>query len=232
MNLTTPQTPIILTIDTSTHLCSVAIARGTQLLAEEIDDQGGRRHASLLPLQIDSVLLNAHLKLNAVNAVCHSQGPGSYTGLRVGLSTAKGICMALDIPLIGVSTLQGLAYAVRHPEVGDVIVAMIDAGRDEVYQAVFDHQYRILSPSSPMVISSQSFDQLLQLGQRVYLVGDAVPKVKKVLDQRQGFEFDTDKVLASYFVIPALNKFIDGKFENLAYSSPEYLKTPTYRKSI
>ncbi len=224
--------PFILSIDTSTAVCSVAIAQGKHLIAEEVDDSGDRKHAALLPMLMESARIKAGIPIEAIEAICCSQGPGSYTGLRVGLSTAKGMCMALKRPLIGVSTLVGIAHAMITTSPNTYIVAMIDAGRDEVFHAVFDSQYRQIEPASPLILKSDSLVKWLDKSDTIYIVGDGVQKAKNILKEHSSITFGSNRVLASYFVIPAFNKFIEGKFENLAYSVPEYLKAPNYTKSI
>ncbi|MEP7320570.1 MAG: tRNA (adenosine(37)-N6)-threonylcarbamoyltransferase complex dimerization subunit type 1 TsaB [Saprospiraceae bacterium] len=225
------QVPLILSIDTSTDLCSVSFSRGPEIVDEEIYRKEDRRHAALLPLMIETVRVRAGLKLSEIAAICCSMGPGSYTGLRVGLSTAKGLCLALDKPLIGVSTLEALSYSVdgeNDPLIR--IVPLIDAGRDEVYHGVFDCNHIPVITSGPLIVREDSFTSLLSNGQRLILVGDGVSKTKAIHRPHPNLLFGRDEMVASLLSIPAFKKLIEGNFENVAYSVPEYIKAPVYKK--
>jgi tRNA threonylcarbamoyladenosine biosynthesis protein TsaB len=225
--------PLILSIDTSTDLCSVAFSRGPEIIDEEVYRKEDRRHAALLPLMIETSRYRAGLQLNEIEAICCSMGPGSYTGLRVGLSTAKGLCLALERPLIGVSTLEGLAYSVKGESDPSLrIVALIDAGRDEVYHRVFDCNYIPVSPLSPLILQEDAFISLLDQGYRLILVGDGVLKTKSIHKPHPNLFFGQEEMVASLLCIPAFKKLIEGNFENVAYSVPEYIKAPVYKKYI
>ena len=139
----------------------MALGQGTQLISEEIDRAGGRRHAALLPSMIDPVLNRAGIELKQIDAVAYSKGPGSYTGLRVGLSTAKGICLALQKPLIGVSTLLALCHSIEHVDPSAWILGMIDAGRDEVYYAGYDALFQEVITAQPLILTRNSGQQWL-----------------------------------------------------------------------
>lgn len=219
-----------LLLDTSTDICSVAVANEYDVLSERIDDSGERKHAALLPLLIDSVLKDAGVNLHDISAIAYSKGPGSYTGLRVGLSSAKGMCYAKNIPLIGISTLEALAYSVEHPRPKDLIISMIDAGRNEVFQAVFTSDYKIYLPPSPKILENSSYKELIRESASIYIVGDGSIKAKNILASSNIWVFGTIKMLSSYLYIAAKNKFLNSDFEDLAYATPDYLKAPEYKK--
>ncbi len=200
-------------------------------MADQIDRSGVRRHAALLPLMIDTVIKSVGVGLTQIDAVSYSKGPGSYTGLRVGLSTAKGLCLALNKPLIGISTLLALSYAIEHLKDGDHCITMIDAGRQEVYHGVYNHNHLLMSGESPFIINQENWDHHFgQFNSSIYLCGDGINKVKDLRIHNQNTVFVTEEVLARYMVKPALKKFLTLDFENLAYAVPEYLKAPSYKK--
>jgi len=221
----------ILLLDTSTDVCSLALSTHFNLISSISDETMERKHAALLPLLIDDLLVKSKITLDQVSAVAYSQGPGSYTGLRVGLSSAKAICMAANVPLIAVSTLAGLAHSVQDTSSYDFIVPMIDAGRNEVYHAVYDAHYNEVHSPSPLLLEESSVDVYQKHGSRIIIVGDGSVKAKKILKAAESAFYGTNKMLAQYMIVPATNKFLSSEFENLAYSVPFYLKSPDYKKS-
>ena len=226
--------PYIISIDTGTDLCSVAISHGIKVLWEEVDRVGDRRHAALLPIMIDKVLKQADIKLEKIDAICSSMGPGSYTGLRVGLSTAKGLCMALDKPLIGVSTLEALTYGLSIAPLmeSSQVISMIHAGRSEVYHAVYDYNHSIISDICPLILNINSFIDRLAEGKELYLVGNGINIARTILAPHEKMHFGTSEMIASYLCFPALKKYLQGNFENIAFSVPEYIKAPIYKKYV
>ena len=166
----------ILSLETSTSICSVALHEcGTLLALAEIKEPGA--HAEKLVLLVDEVFEKAGLNFRDLDAVAVSQGPGSYTGLRIGVSTAKGIAYGLDIPLIGINTLQAMA-ASQPLNPGEFVVAVLDARRKEVYTQTFGDSLQELSSIEAVVLEEGIFDSILEKG-RVYFVGDGVEKVKE-----------------------------------------------------
>lgn len=213
----------ILSIETSTSICSVAIHEQGQLLAlAEIKEPGA--HAEKLLLLVDEVFEKAGLSFADLDAVAVSQGPGSYTGLRIGVSTAKGIAYALDIPLIGINTLQAMA-ASQNVAHGDYVVAVLDARRKEVYTQTFGDSQQELSPIEAVVLEEGVFDSILEKG-RVYFVGDGVEKVKEEVKSANAL-FIADWAIslsAKNMGILAFNKYTCQEWEDLAYFVPNYLK--------
>lgn len=223
--------PILLHIETSTDVCSVAISRGLNLIGHVLEREG-RRHAAFLPLMIESARLKAGLSLEALDAVSYSKGPGSYTGLRVGLSTAKGICFALGKPLIGISTLLAMSYGSGAEWPGSILIPMIDARRDEVYREVYNPDRAVIEPAAPLILTRESFREYLDQGEHVLLCGNGALKARSILRPSELLHFGGFEIDAAYLVPPAVNCFLKGQFENLAYAVPEYLKAPAYQKAL
>ena len=213
----------ILSIETSTSICSVAIHEQGELLAlAEIKEPGA--HAEKLLLLVDEVLEKAGLSFGDLDAVAVSQGPGSYTGLRIGVSTAKGIAYALEIPLIGINTLQAMA-ASQQVATGDYVVAVLDARRKEVYTQTFGDSLQELSPIEAVVLEEGVFASILDKG-RVYFVGDGVEKVKEEVKSANAL-FIADWAIslsAKNMGVLAFEKHARQDWEDLAYFVPNYLK--------
>ncbi|RIW16468.1 tRNA (adenosine(37)-N6)-threonylcarbamoyltransferase complex dimerization subunit type 1 TsaB [Algoriphagus lacus] len=211
----------ILSIETSTSICSVAIHGDGELLSFlEIHEPGA--HAEQLMLLIERVLSMAGCNFKEMDAIAVSGGPGSYTGLRIGVSTAKGLAFGLNRPLIGVNTLQALASAAPIKE-GEYIIPVLDARRMEVYREVFDWELNSVDELKAEVISEECFQNFLKKG-RVYFVGDAVQKVKSIV-KSENAEFLTElSFSAKYMGEISLGKFKRKEFADLAYFVPNYLK--------
>ena len=213
----------ILSIETSTSICSVALhERGALLALAEIKEPGA--HAEKLLLLVDEVFEKAGLSFADLDAVAVSQGPGSYTGLRIGVSTAKGIAYALEIPLIGINTLQAMA-ASQSVAPGDYVVAVLDARRKEVYTQTFGDSLQELSPIEAVVLEEGVFASILEKG-RVYFVGDGVEKVKEEVKSANAL-FIADWAIslsAKNMGVLASEKHARQEWEDLAYFVPNYLK--------
>ena len=210
----------ILNIETATKNCSVAIANnGTTLKCIEIAEEG-YSHAERLHVFIEQILVETQLTFQDLAAVAVSQGPGSYTGLRIGISAAKGLCFALDIPLIAVDTLQVLASQAKVQE--GVIVPMIDARRMEVYSAIFNPNLQKIRAVQAEIISEDSFTAI---SETCYFVGDCAPKCQSVLN-KSNFVFLEDVVYPSAADMSkfSFEKFKNKDFVDVAYFEPYYLK--------
>ena len=170
---------LILNIETSTTNCSVSLSKQGETFALLEDNSKEYSHAERLHIYIETILAKNNLAPNQLDAIAVSKGPGSYTGLRIGVSAAKGLCFAGDKPLISVSTLKALAYQVEIPEKG-VIIPMLDARRMEVYSAVFDENYNEIRPVEAQVLTPDSFNDYLENG-LVYFVGNGVEKTKTII---------------------------------------------------
>ena len=215
----------ILLIETSTALCSVALAsnEGGWHIAASRHSEEPRQHASMTAVYIDEVLREYGICARDLNAVALSSGPGSYTGLRVGSSTAKGICFGAGIPLIAVGTLDVLAWQGISegllPERCHAILPMIDARRMEVYSAIYSPDGNRLTDIAPTVIDESSFADLFAAGP-VLVIGDAADKCSFLPAAR----FIQCCPTAEAMLAPATKKFEAGEFENIAYFEPFYLK--------
>ena len=217
---------VILNIDTSTAVCSVALTAEGMIL-KHFEDFEGRNHAALLSGFIKGCLdhLEEHeLKLDAVAV---STGPGSYTGLRIGLSEAKGLCYALGIPLIGISTLELMAVSVMFnydldPEI--LFAPMIDARRMEVYTAVYNLGLEPLVKPTPLILEPDSYSAFLDAGNKVAFFGDGMPKFREILNNENAVFIDDIFPLAAYMTALSDRAYSRREFLDLAYSTPEYLK--------
>ncbi len=216
----------ILNIETATDICSIAIsANGKQLsLAESTE---AYQHAAQITLLIDKCLQQSGLSMSHIDGVAVSSGPGSYTALRVGTSVAKGICYALDKPLVVVDTLEALAgEAARHEGRPNTLYCpMIDARRMEVYTAVFDHNLKCIQPVASLILMEDSFKSQLENGFRVVCCGNGARKITNVLHHER-IKIMVTQNSASYMVKIAHERFEHQLFENLARYSPNYFKNP------
>ena len=215
----------ILCIETSTTVCSVALTEDEKLLGlEEIS--GVNSHSSHLAVCIDKLMKKTGSVFSEIKAVAVSEGPGSYTGLRIGVSTAKGICFGLDIPLIAIGTLESLMqmYFVQNQTNYDTLYfPMIDAKRLEVYTQVFQSDGNKQSETFPLVFESHSFEKYLA-EKKVVLFGEGSLKAKEIYSSAKIEIVDTVSVSAVGLIHPAFKKFITGDFVDLAYFEPYYLK--------
>ncbi len=221
--------PLILNIETATQYCSVALFDGNRTLLEQSKEKNA--HAEVITAMIEKLLIEAGAIPSMLDAVAVSMGPGSYTGLRIGVSTAKGLCYALDKPLIAISTLQALAYGSRNhiknnPEYSEntLFCPMIDARRMEVYSALFDINIRQVRETKAEIITENSFSEELKLG-HVIFSGDGATKCKSFFKQKPNAIFLDDFLpSASFMVEIALKKYNKNAFEDIAYFEPFYLK--------
>jgi tRNA threonylcarbamoyladenosine biosynthesis protein TsaB len=213
----------ILNIETATKNCSVALAKnGETILCKEISELG-YSHAEKLHVFIEEICKESSIQLKDLHAIAVSKGPGSYTGLRIGVSAAKGLCFALDIPLISVDTLAVLAsQAQLIAKENDLIIPMIDARRMEVYSAIFNNKLEKIREIEAQIIDENSFTSIENT---VYFVGDSSEKAKAVLT-KSNFIFLEEIVYPSAKDMSAISiqKFLNKDFEDVAYFEPFYLK--------
>jgi tRNA threonylcarbamoyladenosine biosynthesis protein TsaB len=210
----------ILNIETSTKNCSVSVFADHELLASCELATDGYAHAEKLHVFIGKALKSAGITYNNLCAVAVSKGPGSYTGLRIGVSAAKGLCMALDIPLIGVNTLELLAIQLDFKE--GFAIPMIDARRMEVYSQIFDTQYNTIRDVQAEIITADTY---ADLDGPIHIIGDCQPKIKTLLTNSK-FVYHDNIVYPSAKNMGFISseKFDVGAFEDLAYFEPFYLK--------
>jgi len=214
----------IILIETSTSLCSTALVEGDSVISYRESDTP-RAHASMTAVFIQEMMVQCGLKVSDCDAVCLSMGPGSYTGLRVGSSTAKGLCFGAGIPLLAVSTTEVLAMQAIEagiPEGCKTIIPMIDARRMEVYAAPYSPEGEQLGEIRSLVVDSSSFADRLAAGPAVF-IGDGAQKCAQVLGS-PGSVFVQCCPKASSMVKPALREFNGRKFRDTAYFEPFYLK--------
>ncbi|MFT7102573.1 MAG: tRNA threonylcarbamoyladenosine biosynthesis protein TsaB [Bacteroidia bacterium] len=218
----------ILHIESSTLTCSVAISRNGDMLALQESHDQSYAHSEKLVVYIDEVIKQAELKPSDLDAVCVSKGPGSYTGLRIGVSAAKGLCYGLGIPLLSVGSLESMAHLVKanfENELADVsfLCPMIDARRMEVYMQLFDAGLNQLQAVSAEIIDEKSFASELEKG-RVVFLGDGAAKCKEIIQHTNAIFLDDFKTSASGMIPLAESKFANKQFEDVAYFEPYYLK--------
>ncbi|RXM42092.1 tRNA (adenosine(37)-N6)-threonylcarbamoyltransferase complex dimerization subunit type 1 TsaB [Flavobacterium sp. YO64] len=210
----------ILNIETATKNCSVSIAKnGETILCKEIAEEG-YSHAEKLHVFIEEVIAESGVSVQDLNAVAVSQGPGSYTGLRIGVSAAKGLCFALNIPLIAVDTLQTLASQVSISE--GKIIPMLDARRMEVYSAVFNAKIEIERPIQAEIINEDSFAEYTDT---IYFVGDCADKCKTVLTKENFIFLEEIKYPSAREMSKiSYDKYQKSDTVDVAYFEPYYLK--------
>ena len=212
---------VILNIETTTTNCSVALFNKSELIGLREDNNAKYSHAEKLHVFIAELLEEAQLTPKDLDAVAVSKGPGSYTGLRIGVSAAKGLCYALNIPLIAVNTLQVLALQVCVSE--GLIVPLLDARRMEVYSAVFDANYNSIREIKAEILEPTSFSEYLK-DNAVVFVGNGVEKFKAILESEQAV-FEGNKLPSSkHMGRLAYAKYKKSNTENVAYFEPYYLK--------
>ena len=210
----------ILLIETSTALCSVALAQDGAITSYR-ESSAPKAHASLTAVFIQEMLAERGLTLADCDAICVSKGPGSYTGLRVGVSTAKGLCFGSGKPLLAVGTLDTLVAQVETQEDFRYIIPMIDARRMEVYTAVFENGVQI-TETSPMIIDETSFAEYLEQGPCLF-IGDGAGKCADVI-KHPNAQFCQSWPKASAMLEPAMAAYKEKRFEDVAYFEPFYLK--------
>lgn len=215
----------ILNIETSTEVCSVALSCDGEIVFHR-EDYRGQSHATQLGVFVDEALDYADSRGEKLDAVSVSRGPGSYTGLRIGVSMAKGICFGRNIPLISVPTLETLCVMpLLYNDLPDdaLLCPMIDARRMEVYAAVYDKALNMKREISADVVDSSSYAEFLDKGP-VYFFGNGAGKCKEVLTHSNSHFIDNIKPLAKSMVLLSEKKFMNGDFEDVAYFEPFYLK--------
>ena len=220
---------LLLLIESATQICSVALSRDGQIISIRENNEPSR-HAELLTVFIDEVVKESGCTFAQLDAVAVSMGPGSYTGLRIGVSAAKGICYALQKPLIAIGTLEAMANGMMEDaKPGDILCPMLDARRMEVYCAMYDHKGNTLKEVSPIVLDENSFSERTHLtshASRLIFSGDGMPKAKELLSRLPNAVFtDAGNCSAKNLMIPAEKKFLANDFEDVAYFEPFYLKT-------
>ena len=212
---------LILNIETTTTNCSVSLSYEGEILVLKEDNNANYSHAEWLHVFIEDIIASSNYQLKDIDAVAVSKGPGSYTGLRIGVSAAKGLCFALDKPLISISTLEALAHQVSATE--GVIIPMLDARRMEVYSAIFDSSYKEIRKIEAQILDETSFVSYLEKG-LVYFVGNGVEKTKTLLTSANAVFVDDKLPSAREMGAIAEIKYKKNDIEDVAYFEPYYLK--------
>ena len=218
---------VIINIETSTSVCSAAVTAEGMIL-QHFEDYEGRNHAAMLSDFVKGCLDFLAEKELKADAVAVSMGPGSYTGLRIGLSEGKGLCYALDIPLIGINTLELMAtrvmFSTDSVDPDSILVPMIDARRMEVYTAAYDFGLSEMLKPTPLILDENSYADLLATGRPVLFFGDGMEKSKPVIKGDNAVFVDGVCPLAVDMVALAERDYANHKFLDTAYSTPVYLK--------
>ena len=226
----------MLLLESSTEVCSVAISILDQVTSLK-ETSEGNKHSEWMTTFIQEALSDSRLDWSDLQAICVSKGPGSYTGLRVAYSVAKGIAYSLNIPIIEVDTLKSLALDYIHKNdvsKETIIIPMIDARRMEVYQAVFDSQGKELESVNAHVLTSQSFDTLIMHYDQIIIVGNGARKVHQLelsIDIEEKLRIYSTHCSAACLIHEAFDLLKDKRFSDVAYCTPMYFKNPNITKS-
>lgn len=211
----------ILHLETATKVCSVALSKNGELVQLKETEEDGYSHGENLTLFIEDVLKKEEISVNDLAAVSVASGPGSYTGLRIGVSTAKGICFGADLPLIAIDALSALCEVAREKFPSDAICAMIDARRMEVFSMIQGGDRKVIKPISADIIEEDSYSDFDPF---VY-VGDGAEKLNEIWSNRSHLKTDLSiKSSAKGQAKVAFEKFQKKEFEDMAYFEPFYLK--------
>ena len=212
----------ILNIETSTKACSVALHKNGELIVSREDVTTNFSHSEKLLKFISKLFSDARLSLSDLDAIAVSMGPGSYTGLRIGVSTAKGLCYGLDIPLISISTLKAMSFGMALEIKADLYCPMIDARRMEVYSAFFDINNTEVRKIQADIIDENSYKK--ELEKKVVFFGDGSEKIKEKIKHENAMFISNIHPSAKNMGLLSYQKFTKSLFEDLAYFEPFYLK--------
>ena len=215
---------MLLCIETSGKNCSVALFEGLQLVSIREVHTEQFSHSENLHVFIEQVLKESNLQPKAIKAIAISAGPGSYTGLRIGVATAKGLCYGWDIPLIALPTLRILAEQVTY-EFTDIeyIIPMIDARRMEVFTSVYSHDFSPILGERAEILTESTFDTYLNKGKTIFL-GDGITKFQAICKHKNAYFWENKFPSAKQMGRLALEKYQSQAFEDIAYFEPFYLK--------
>jgi tRNA threonylcarbamoyladenosine biosynthesis protein TsaB len=214
---------LILHVDCSMENATVALAENGVLLLS-ISNQQQKDHASFVHIAVDDIIKKTGKKLQDIEAIAVAGGPGSYTGLRVAMASAKGFCYALNKPLIIISTLHLMAYhsSLMHANEIAWYCPMIDARRMEVFTAVYDNNMKLIVPEQALILNENSFESLLA-SNKIYFSGNGAAKFKGIVRSKNAHFSEDDHYIASMCTL-SFQKFIVAEFSDLMYSEPLYIK--------
>ena len=213
----------ILNIESSSTNCSVSLTKNGDLISIKENNDEKYSHSTKLHSFINEVISDSKITINELSAIAVSKGPGSYTGLRIGVAAAKGLCFSLDIPLISVSTLLILSKQIKISS--GLILPVLDARRNEVYSAIYDANYKLVKKESPELIDSKSFEKFSNDNQ-LYFTGSGQQKCRELIKSNNNLIFHNKETLPSSKEMADISyqKFKSSDFEDLAYFEPAYLK--------
>ncbi|NRD18994.1 tRNA (adenosine(37)-N6)-threonylcarbamoyltransferase complex dimerization subunit type 1 TsaB [Winogradskyella eckloniae] len=212
---------LVLNIETATTNCSVSLSKDGDTLVLKEDNSPGYSHAETLHVFIDAVFKTAQLNPSDIDAISVSKGPGSYTGLRIGVSSAKGLCFALNKPLISISTLASLAHQVKVDN--GLIIPMLDARRMEVYSAIYNHKFEMIREIKAEILDQDSYAEVLE-NHTIYFIGNGVEKTKTLISHPNAVFIEGKLPSANEMSILAEKKYQKSDTEDVAYFEPYYLK--------
>lgn len=212
---------LILNIETATTNCSVSLAKDGDTIALLEEDDKNYSHSECLHVYINDVLVKANISMKELDAIAVSKGPGSYTGLRIGVSAAKGLCFSLNIPLISVHTLEALAHQVNVDK--GLIVSMLDARRMEVYSSIYNHKHELFRDTEAQILDEHSFHNILEQNE-VYFIGSGVAKTKELIKHKNAKFIEGKLPSANEMSLLSYYKCKKSNIENVAYFEPYYLK--------
>jgi tRNA threonylcarbamoyladenosine biosynthesis protein TsaB len=228
---------MILCLETATSLCSVALCDSTGIISLRESDES-KSHASQLTVYIEEILREQKISAGDLDAVAVSKGPGSYTGLRIGVSVAKGIAFGASIPLIAVETTYSMFWGIRNSHYdtteNTIFCPMLDARRMEVYYALYDHSGKKTKDIAAEIINPDSFSNIPD-NQLIVFFGDGALKCRDVIRHKNAIFAVDFRISASFMQKPVIQDFNNNKFEDVAYFEPLYLKdfiTSIPRKNI
>lgn len=216
---------LILCIETATPVCSIAIVEQGKIISLVEKHEANIHGTAIIPF-IDQALAEASIKLSQLSAIAISMGPGSYTGLRIGTSTAKGLCYSVDLPLIAINTLEALAtgYSQKNPD-AEVIIPMIDARRMEVFSLVWHHKQGIIRNTAADILTSDFYQELEEKYKSITLIGDGAEKTRELFTDRSSINIPAPFYCsAAHMATLANKKFANKEFENISSFEPYYLK--------
>lgn len=213
---------LILNLETSTTNCSVCLSVDGEVVSIRENNTPNYSHSEQLHVFIEECIEESRYEMSDLNAVAVSMGPGSYTGLRIGVSAAKGLCFALDIPLIAIATLKSLASQLN-VSLGEYIIPVLDARRMEVYSAVFDASINQIRETQAEIINKESFQEYLK-GDKVNFIGSGADKIKGILPNLNAKFFIEAVPSSKEMAKLTYEKYEKGEFEDIAYFEPYYLK--------
>jgi tRNA threonylcarbamoyladenosine biosynthesis protein TsaB len=216
----------IINIETSTEVCSVALCKDNEVIALK-ENKEGLNHAKLVTIFVEALLEEAKLDIKEIDAISISKGPGSYTGLRIGVSTAKGLCYGAQIPMIGINTLQAISVeAIKRAESIDKdtwFCPMIDARRMEVFCAFFDTNNKQQEDIKAVIVDQDSFKEILN-ERKVVFFGNGAEKCKETITHKNAIFIDNIRNSAANMAALSNEAFKNQSFEDVAYFEPFYLK--------